>query len=733
MTYDSHVSEYGPMVPGKSSADGDTDNVFSGTAGNVIQARDIHGDVHFHAPSTALLVPRQLPPDVPRFTGRGRYLAALDALFGHDTERAGKALSLAVIDGTAGVGKTTLIRRWAHQHLDRFPDGQLWVDLRGFDPSGEPMAAEVAARGFLSALGIPSDSIPADLNAQAGLYRSLVAGRRMLVVLDNARDTQQVLSLLPGDGDCTVLVTSRRRLAGLVTAHSAQRVEVDILPEPEARELLARYLGADRLAAEPDAAAALLEFCAGLPLALSVVAARAAEHSEFPLSVLVEELEESAARLDALDTGDITANVQAVLSWSYDALNLQAATMLGLLGLAPGPDISLPAAASLAALPVSRARVVLRDLENASQVQEPVPGRYRMHDLIRLYAAERARQDQPQDDRDAALLRVTDFYLCAAYSADRLLVPHRQPIDLVQPAVGTVSHRLADRTAAMAWFSVEHPCLLAAQDLAVTNDWREETWQLAWALNSFHNFRGNRRDQIATWHASLTAAAQLGRPDVQSLVLRTLGNACGRVGRYSEAVDYLNRAITTAQHADDPLEEAHSHRALARASVLQEDYQQGLHHASHAFRIYQVLGKPAWEAEALHEVGLCQAHLGDLSQARTSCEASLALAEQQGDREGVGYALDNLAYIALQSRQYADAISFHKQALALWDELDHRYNQAGNLDGLAKAHIALNHRDEARRAWEQALDLYQAQQRSTDAARVRQQLDMLSGLPGTAN
>lgn len=595
------------------------------------------------------------------------------------------------------------------------------------------MPAEAAVRGFLGALGVSPDSMPADLNAQAGLYRSLVAGRRILVVLDNARDTQQVIPLLPGNGHCTTLVTSRRRLTGLVTAHGARRVQVDILPEPEARELLARYLGVDRLAAEPEATVALLDICRGLPLALSVVAARAAEHLEFPLSVLAEELEEeSAARLDALDTGDITANVQAVLSWSYDALDPQAATMLMLLALAPGPDISRPAAASLAALPAPQARVVLRDLENASLVQEHVPGRYRMHDLIRLYAAERARRDMPQDDLDAALLRVTDFYLCTAHSADRLLVPHRQPIDLVQPAAGTVSHRLADRAAALAWFDVEHSCLLAAQDLAVTKDWREETWQLAWALNSFHNFRGNRRDQIATWQASLTAA-QLDRPDVQSLVLRTLGNVCGRVGRYSEAVDYLNQAIALAEHAGNTAEEAHSHRALARASVLQGDYRQGLRHASHAVRIYQVLGKPAWEAEALNEEGLCQAHLGDLSQARASCEASLALAEQQGDREGVGYALDNLAYIVLQDGQYAEGIGFHERAFAVWGELDHRYNQAGNLDGLAKAHTALGHRDEARRAWEQALDLYKAQQRSADVERIQQQLDLLSGLPGTAN
>jgi tetratricopeptide (TPR) repeat protein len=727
------VSEYEPAVPEEASADGGTNNVLSGAAGNVVQARDIHGGVHFHAASTAPPVPRQLPPDVPLFTGRGVYLAALDALFPQGTETEARALTLAVIDGTAGMGKSTLIRHWAHQHLDRFPDGQLWVDLRGFDPSGEPTSAELAVRGFLGALGVSPDLVPAGLDAQAGMYRSLVAGRRMLVVLDNARDTQQVIPLLPGGRNCTALVTSRRHLAGLVTAHGARRVQIDAFSQPEAREFLTCCLGAGRLDAEPDATAALLEFCGGLPLALSVMAARAAEHPGFPLSALAGELEESAARLDAVDSGEISGNLQAVLSWSFDALDPQAATMLRLLGIAPGPDISLSAAASLAALAASRARAVLRDLENASFIQQYVPDRYRMHNLIRLYAAERALRDQSQDDRDAALRRLTSFYLSTAYSADRLLVPHRQSIELVQPSTGIISHRLADRTAALGWFDAEHPCLLAAQDLCVSKDWHEETWQLAWALNSFHNFRGNRRDQIATWQASLPATEQLGRSDVQTLVLRTLGNACGRTGRYIEAADYLNQAVAVAEQSGDIAEEAHSHRALARTSVLQGNHQQGLLHASHAFRVYQILEKPAWEAEALNEMGLCQAHIGDLSQARASCEASLALAEQQGDREGVGYALDNLAYIAMQGSQHAEAVSWHERASALWDELDHRYNQAVNLDGLGRAHVALGHRDEARRAWEQALALYEAQQRFADVERIRQQLDMLSGLPEAAN
>jgi tetratricopeptide (TPR) repeat protein len=714
------------MLPDNPPLSGDTHNVISGVAGNVLQARDIYGDVHYHVEPPTAPVPRQLPPDAALFTGREGYLAALDALLPHDREKAAKPLSIGVVDGAGGVGKSTLITRWAHEHLDYFPDGQLWVNLRGFDPLEQPMPVEMAIRGFLQALGAAPASIPSDLSAQVGLYRSLTARKRMLIVLDNARDAQQTVPLLPGSADGTVLVTSRRRLTGLVTAHGARRVALDIFTKEEAREFLSCRLGADRLAAEPDALALLLGYCAGLPLALSVVAARAALHPQFPLSALAEELEESAARLEALDAGDLTANVQAVLSWSYDALEPQTATLFALLALAPGPDISLPAAASHAALHVSRTRVVLRELENASLVRESVPGRYHMHDLIRLYAAERANDDLSAGACDAALRRVTDFYLCTAHSGDRLLVPFRQPIDLVRPADSAVPFRLADRTAALAWFDAEHPCLLAAQDLAATKGWREHVWQLAWALNSFHNFRGNRRDQIATWQAAIPAAKQLGRPDIESVVLRTLGNACGRVGRYAEATDYLNQAVATAQRAGDVLEEAHSHRALARASLLHGNYQEALDHACQSLQVYQVFGKRAWEAEALNEVGLCQAYLGDPDQARASCAASLVMAEEQGDREGVGYALDNLAFIALESGQYAEAVSFHERALALWRELDHGYNQADNLDGLAKALAALGEHNKARRVWQQALDLYQAQQRLTDVARIQQQMDNLA-------
>jgi DNA-binding SARP family transcriptional activator/transcriptional regulator with XRE-family HTH domain len=442
----------------------------------------------WHANGGWPVIPRQLSAPSRLFTGRAAELARLSAVLDEYEERADQ-VAIWALSGAGSIGKTALALQWAHKNLDRFPDGQLWVNLRGFDPSGEPMSSEQAVRGFLGALGVDPAAIPADPEAQAGLYRSLVAGKRMLVVLDNARDSGQVIPLLPGRPGCMVLVTSRRQLTGLVISHGARLLDLDVLPGEDARELLARYLGADRMAAEPDAVTELLSCCAGLPLAISIAAARAVAHPGFPLAVLAAELREAATRLDALETGDLTASVRAVLSWSYRALDPQAVAVFGLMGLAPGPDIGLSAAASLTMLPVTRVRAVLRDLETASLVQQHEPGRYKMNDLLRLAAADQVSRDQPADARTAALRRVTDFYLHTAFAASQQLSPQLQSASLGKPADGCVPCPVADRAAALEWFDAEYPCLLAALDVAVEEGWHSLVWQLAGALNSFHDIR----------------------------------------------------------------------------------------------------------------------------------------------------------------------------------------------------------------------------------------------------
>jgi hypothetical protein len=311
----------------------------------------------------------------------------------------------------AGVGKTALALHWAHRVAGEFPDGQLYADLGGFGPSGAPLKPAVALRGFLYALGMPADRIPRSLEALSGLYQSLVAGRSMLVVLDNARNVEQVRPLLPGSPGCLVLVTSRTPLTGLAVSGHADLLSLDVLSDAEARELLAVRLGADAVARESDAVSELIGFCGGLPLAVAIAAARAAAHPSFPIAALNAELRDAARRLDGLDAGDAASSVRTVVSWSYQQLADLPARMLRLLSVHPGPSITAAAAASMVGSPLRQARHALRALADVNLITQNRPGRYGLHDLLRAFAAEQAQADRDVDDRRAAIGRMLDHYL----------------------------------------------------------------------------------------------------------------------------------------------------------------------------------------------------------------------------------------------------------------------------------------------------------------------------------
>ena len=429
---------------------------------------------------SASRLPRQLPAPPRFFTGRQRELAALDEML------APAAATVAALGGPGGIGKTWLAVRWAHDNLDRFPDGQLYLDLRGFDPIEEPMPVEAAIRSLLDGLGVAATAVPAEPEARIGLYRSVIAGRRILVVLDNARDSGQIAALLPGSPTATVLITSRRRLAGLVAAHGAGTLELGLFTDAEARTLLERHLGAQRL---DNSAGRLLRLCAGLPLALGIVASRAAAHPGFPLAVLADEL--ATARLDALDAGDMAADIRAVFAASYQALDTVAARMFGLLGLTQCADIGLGAAAALGGVGPGAARAALGELHRAHLVDEDPPGRYRMHDLVRLYAAERAaeRAAEEAEPQPAALRRLVDFYLHSALAAAAVIDADRPPIEIGDPPPGLAPPAFSDRAAAMGWFDLERAHLLAAQRLAADHGWDAAVWGLAWALNNYTRIR----------------------------------------------------------------------------------------------------------------------------------------------------------------------------------------------------------------------------------------------------
>lgn len=624
------------------------------------------------------------------------------------------------------MGKTWLALHWAHLHVKQFPDGQLFVDLRGFDPTGEPMPPMVAVRSFLDALGMESAAIPVDLDAQVGLYRSLVADRRMLIVLDNARDTAQVTHLLPGTAACTVLVTSRRYLAGLITNYGARSLDLDVLSEPEARQLLTDHVGPERVAAEQDASAELLKCCAGLPLALVIVAARATAHPDFPLSLLAEELRDHATRLAGFDAGEIPLNLRSVFSSSYSALSGKAATLFELLGPAPGPDISLAAAGSLIGLPIYEVKALLRELESAHLVAQSVPDRYHLHDLLRLYAVDQVSRDQSHEDIETALQRLVEFYLHTAHIADRLIDPGARLISTRRlPACRP--RNLPNARASLAWFDAEHPCLLAAHRLAVDHGWHSLVWQLAWTMDTFHRRRGHLHDRFAIWQVSLVAANHDGDQAGILLAYHALGHAFAFMDKHLDALDYLNRALKLTQDGNDRFAEAGTRILLGQVHAMLGDDQKALAGITTALHLYRAVSQPVGEAVALNAMGWLSTRLGHYQRAHTYCHAALALFRRYPYPHGEANTLDSLGELAQLIGQHAQALEYFQQALMLYREFGTTYDEADTLNHLGHAHAALGDHDQALDVWHKALRLYRNQNRMAEAEYLRRQMDGLDG------
>jgi hypothetical protein len=400
---------------------GETSNSAS-AAENVVQAQNVHGDVHIHSGPRSLrqrLVPHQLPAALRHFINRTVERDALRTLLnGADRD---STVVVSTVDGLAGVGKTTLVVQWSHEVAELFPDGELYVNLRGFDPAAEPLAPAEALTGFLTSLGVASEAVSAEQETRAAQFRTVLHGRRVLIVLDNARDTEQVLPLLPGAPGCLVVVTSRQRLDGLVAHHGAHRLMLETLTQDEGRALVARYVDADRLGAEPDAVAALLEQCAGLPLALTLVAVQAIADPDTSLTALAADLADERERLDALDSGGRTG-IRAVFSWSYRSLSPGAARLFRYLGLSNTPDISLATAAALANLNQRQCRRLLGELTRLHLLTRRAD-RYVFHDLLRAYARECAYSEDSEQERDTALKRLLDYYFNTVYSAIQKIEP----------------------------------------------------------------------------------------------------------------------------------------------------------------------------------------------------------------------------------------------------------------------------------------------------------------------
>ncbi|WP_447009090.1 ATP-binding protein [Saccharothrix sp. DSM 118769] len=703
-------------------------NTASGTVAGVVQAGVVHGDVHLHAPPpSAPVVPRQLPAAPVSFAGREAELTALDRALAADPG-AGAAMVISAIGGAGGIGKTCLALAWAHRNLHRFPDGQLFVDLRGFSPTGRPTAPGDAVRGFLAALGVAPDRLPPNLAAQAALYRGLVAGRRVLVVLDNAATSEQVVPLLPGSPTCTVLVTGRTGLASLVDRHGARHLPLGVLDRDEAHALLAHRLGDRRVDAEPDAVDALIGLCGRHPLALAITARHAAGRPHVPLAEFADELREFGLEVLDHDT-DPAASLPAVLSWSLRRLTEPQRRVFALLGVAPGPDVDLTAAAGLTGLSRAEARKALHALADASLLDRHPRGRHSMHDLVRAYAAGLA-HDLPEPVRRAALDRVVDSYLHTAFAAARLLKPQRTPIRLDPPVPGAHPHPLPDHAAALHWLDAHHAHLLAAQRTAAALHRHAAVWQIAWTLHTFHRRRGHRHDALAAWSAAADAADHLPDPAGRALAHRLLGGAHADLGQHEQAVVHLHRALAQTEQDGTPAQRAHAHHALARVWEQRGDDHRALEHARRALDLFRALGQSVWEADAGTAVGWCAARLGDHDTAREHCLASLALHRRHHNPEGEADALDGLGFIDHRTGHHDRAADHHEQALARYRALGHTAAAADTLDRLARARAALGHRARARAAWEEALELYRRLGRDGGADGVRRRLADLDPAPG---
>ncbi|WP_158104615.1 ATP-binding protein [Amycolatopsis kentuckyensis] len=646
-------------------------------------------------------LPCQLPLASRLFTNRGGELGQIDTAVS----------SIFLITGLAGTGKTSLALRWAHQNVDDFPDGQLYVDMRGFGPTGAPLSAGDAARCLLGALDVDPRSLQTDQQSLFNLLRSSVAGKRLLILLDNVRDSATVEPLLPGDRSCVVLVTSRNRLSSLIANHETVPIALDALDAEQSRVLLGRHIGITRVRTEAAAVEQLLEHCAGLPLALVIIAARVAAHPSFPLATMSSELVAASSRLNTLDAGELAVNLRAVFSWSYDDQSAEAATLLTLLSLTPGVDIGLPAAAALMGSPVERVQVLLDELDRSHLVHQHLPGRYRMHDLVRAYAQEFG----DRMDTAAALYRLVCFYLHTADRADDLLDPQMQQITLSGPG-DTLA--IEDRNQALTWFTTEHRNLLTAQRLARTRGWHDLTWQLAWTFDSFHYRQGHLLSNVSCWGLALESAGCLAEPAAIAVAERYFGRALARAGYTAEAIEHLRRALAYTERTEDRYGQAHVHYSMGWVFELGGDDERALFHSTRALRLFRELGDPTWEARLLAKVGWHHARLGHHDQAVVASTSALTAHRSLGDEYGQIDVLNTLGYVSQSLGRHTEACEYFRQAVGLCRKTGHSYAEATNLIHLGEAYAALEQPGRARRTWRAAADLLRAQARTAECAQV---------------
>jgi tetratricopeptide (TPR) repeat protein/transcriptional regulator with XRE-family HTH domain len=672
-----------------------------------------------------LVVPQQLPGPVRHFIGRESELAALTELLGQP-DAAGAAMVISAIGGTAGVGKTALALYWASQVAGRFPDGQLYVNLRGYAP-GPPMPPADALTAFLRALGVPANDIPADVEERAAQYRGLLATRRILVMLDNAGEVEQVRPLLPGASHCSVVVTSRDSLAGLVARDGAQRIDLDLLSPADAVTLLRALIG-ERADADRAATKALADLCCRLPLALRVAAELSASRPAMPISALAAELTDQRRKLDLLEAGgDPRTAVRAVFSWSYQHLDDNAARTFRLLGLDPGADLDLYAAAALADATVEQTGHALDRLARAYLVQNVGPGRYGMHDLLRAYAHEVAIGQDLQDERRAALTRLFDHYLYTAAVAMDFLHPaerHRRP-HIVPPTTAAVA--LTSPAAAKGWLDAHRACLVAVTTYAAGNGWPGHAVRLAAVLSRYLRSGGYYYEAVTVHRTAHRTAHHLGDTAAEATALTDLGVIEWVLGRYEESTRLYQQALASFRENGDRPGEARALTNLGVANLQRRRYEQATEQFQQALTLSRENGDHFSGAHLMAYLGQVELQQRRYQQATEHFQEALVTSREFGDRSSEADSLNGLGEVFTALGRANRARVQHAAALDLAIQIGDMHEQARAHDGLAKTYQAGHDLDQARQHWAEALSLY-TRLGDPEADQVRAQLKQLTNI-----
>ncbi|HEX7302646.1 AfsR/SARP family transcriptional regulator [Lentzea sp.] len=634
----------------------------------------------------ALNAHRQLPMDIAEFTGRETELRKLCEPGPQTT------VVISAIEGMAGVGKTKLAVRAAHRLVQRYPDVQLWADLHGFDPDELPADPSAVLESFLRLLGVPGGQIPESLEARAALYRDRLAGKRALVLLDNAAGEDQVRPLLPGGSTCMVLVTSRRTLLRLDGVRS---LLLDVFTPGEAVALLSRIAGADRVDADRDAAQRVAELCGHLPIAVALAAKRLARRPQWTVLDLVSQLERGGG-----------LGARGVFDLSYQALPENQRRLFRLLGLHPGEDVTADSAAALAGLTSYEAGDLLETLLDEHLLQQHTPGRYGLHDLLRAYAVDQVTAAEPPPARALARRRVLDWYVHTSWESAQQLNPQRK-LD-ISPADPAVHPRtFADRDSALLWCDTERANLVAAIRDAAEHDLPEHSWTLAQCLWDFFNLRKHWADWIDTHGVALAAARSAGDHAAEGRMLITLGIALREVRRHDEAVDCYQQALAIFHALGDRSREEPTWNNLGIVHMVEGRTDEALACFEQSAAIARELGNPHSEAVTLNNIALLHADAGRFDVALARYQRALEIRREAEDPYSEAILLNNIGEVHRGLHDFPQAVSHVERALETFRAIGDLYGQAESLDNLGLALDGLGDRRGAEKCWLESVTLFE--------------------------